>query len=89
MFDLFVICAVFLLSSSLAGCRRMRPVWVLVAVVLVGVVRGAVSQCWEHPSCQELSSESSMMVTHCRDTQPHSFSLFPDDQDLIKMLITW
>uniref|UniRef100_UPI0037E746CD pro-opiomelanocortin-like n=1 Tax=Semicossyphus pulcher TaxID=241346 RepID=UPI0037E746CD len=39
----------------------MGPVWLLVAVVVVGGARGAVSQCWEHPSCQELNSESSMM----------------------------
>ncbi|XP_070786529.1 pro-opiomelanocortin [Enoplosus armatus] len=39
----------------------MCPAWLLVAVVVVGVARGAVSQCLEHPSCQELTSESSMM----------------------------
>ncbi|XP_062270893.1 pro-opiomelanocortin [Scomber scombrus] len=39
----------------------MCPVWLLVAVVVVGGAREAVSQCWEHPSCQELNSESSMM----------------------------
>uniref|UniRef100_Q9YGK2 Pro-opiomelanocortin n=1 Tax=Thunnus obesus TaxID=8241 RepID=COLI_THUOB len=39
----------------------MCPVWLLVAVVVVGGSRGAVSQCWEHPSCQELNSDSSMM----------------------------
>ncbi|XP_041834809.1 pro-opiomelanocortin-like [Melanotaenia boesemani] len=46
----------------------MCPVWLLVAVVVVGGARGAVSQCWEHPSCQELSSESSMMecIQLCR-----------------------
>lgn len=42
----------------------MCPAWLLVAVVVVGVARGAVSQCWEQPSCQELDSESSVMVTH-------------------------
>ncbi|XP_032376541.1 pro-opiomelanocortin [Etheostoma spectabile] len=31
----------------------MRPAWLLVAVAMVGVARGAASQCWEHPSCQE------------------------------------
>lgn len=41
----------------------MCPVWLLVAVVVVGVAKGAASQCWEHPSCQELNSESSVMVT--------------------------
>ncbi|XP_049921892.1 pro-opiomelanocortin-like [Epinephelus moara] len=35
--------------------------WLLVTIVVVGVVRGAVSQCWDHPRCQELNSESSVM----------------------------
>nr|AAD41261.1 proopiomelanocortin [Oreochromis mossambicus] len=39
----------------------MCPVWLFVALVVVGGAREAVSQCWEHPSCQELSSESNMM----------------------------
>ncbi|XP_076579491.1 pro-opiomelanocortin-like [Chaetodon auriga] len=39
----------------------MCPAWLLMAVVVVGGAGGAVSQCWEHPSCQELNSESSMM----------------------------
>ncbi|XP_008302793.1 pro-opiomelanocortin-like [Stegastes partitus] len=39
----------------------MCPVWLLVAVVVVGGAKGAAGQCWEHPSCQDLSSESSMM----------------------------
>ncbi|XP_035476977.2 pro-opiomelanocortin-like isoform X2 [Scophthalmus maximus] len=39
----------------------MLPVWLLVAVAVVGVARGAASQCWEHPSCQEVNDESSMM----------------------------
>ncbi|XP_033970189.1 pro-opiomelanocortin-like, partial [Trematomus bernacchii] len=40
----------------------------LLAVALVGVARGAVSQCWEHPSCQEVNSESSIMecIQLCR-----------------------
>ncbi|XP_028255638.1 proopiomelanocortin a [Parambassis ranga] len=46
----------------------MVPVWLLVVVVVVGGARGAVSQCWEHPSCQELDSESGMMecIQLCR-----------------------
>ncbi|XP_068165823.1 pro-opiomelanocortin-like [Antennarius striatus] len=46
----------------------MCPVWLLVAAALVGVANGAISQCWEHPSCQDLSSESSMMgcIQLCR-----------------------
>ncbi|CAL8288273.1 unnamed protein product [Lota lota] len=44
----------------------MCPVWLLV-VAVVGVARGAVSQCWEHPSCKELSSESNMLcIQLCR-----------------------
>ncbi|CAN9503616.1 unnamed protein product [Ophioblennius macclurei] len=46
----------------------MCPVWLLVAAALVGVVRGAVSQCWDHPSCQEVNSESGMLecIQLCR-----------------------
>ncbi|XP_033978111.1 pro-opiomelanocortin-like [Trematomus bernacchii] len=40
----------------------MFPTWLLVVLVVVGGARGAVSQCWEHPSCQDLSSESSMLL---------------------------
>uniref|UniRef100_A0A3Q4I0W0 Proopiomelanocortin n=1 Tax=Neolamprologus brichardi TaxID=32507 RepID=A0A3Q4I0W0_NEOBR len=39
----------------------MCPMWLLVALVVVGGAREVVSQCWEHPSCQELSSESNIM----------------------------
>ncbi|XP_078100117.1 pro-opiomelanocortin-like [Sander vitreus] len=42
----------------------MCPAWLLVAVLVVGVARGAVGQCWEHLSCREPNSESSMKVTH-------------------------
>ncbi|XP_070711678.1 pro-opiomelanocortin-like [Pempheris klunzingeri] len=41
----------------------MCPAWLLVVAVVVGGARGAAGQCWEHPSCQELQSESSM--TEC------------------------
>ncbi|XP_030597253.1 pro-opiomelanocortin-like [Archocentrus centrarchus] len=40
----------------------MCPVLLLVAVVVVGVVRGA-GQCWDHPVCQQVNSERSM--TEC------------------------
>ncbi|MED6245358.1 hypothetical protein ATANTOWER_002051 [Ataeniobius toweri] len=41
--------------------RRMRPLLLLVVAATVGVVRAALSRCWERPSCQELGSESSKM----------------------------
>lgn len=46
----------------------MCPVWLLVALGVAGVARGAVSQCLDHPSCQEVNSESSMMecIRLCR-----------------------
>uniref|UniRef100_A0A3B4GZ06 Pro-opiomelanocortin-like n=1 Tax=Pundamilia nyererei TaxID=303518 RepID=A0A3B4GZ06_9CICH len=47
--------------SEVRGEWRMCPMWLLVALVVVGGAREVVSQCWEHPSCQELSSESNMM----------------------------
>lgn len=40
----------------------MCPVLLLVAVIVVDVARGAESQCWDHPVCQEVNSERSMMV---------------------------
>ncbi|XP_003458632.1 pro-opiomelanocortin [Oreochromis niloticus] len=39
----------------------MCPVLLLVAVIVVGVARVAESQCWDHPVCQEVNSERSMM----------------------------
>ncbi|XP_028998611.1 pro-opiomelanocortin-like [Betta splendens] len=46
----------------------MCPVWLVVAALVVGGTRGAVSQCWEHPSCKDFTSESSMMdcIQLCR-----------------------
>ncbi|XP_068432039.1 proopiomelanocortin a [Clinocottus analis] len=38
----------------------MSPAWLLVALAVVGVARGD-GQCWEHPSCQDINSETSMM----------------------------
>ncbi|XP_051811942.1 pro-opiomelanocortin-like [Acanthochromis polyacanthus] len=61
----------------------MCPVWLLVAGAVVGVVRGAVSQCWEHPSCQEVNSERSMMecIQLCRpDT--NEMPILPGDAHL-------
>lgn len=59
--NLFV-CYLFLFIVVTVFCRMMFPAWLLAAVVLVGVAQGDVSQCWEHPTCQELSSESSIKV---------------------------
>ncbi|XP_008329069.1 pro-opiomelanocortin [Cynoglossus semilaevis] len=47
----------------------MSPVWLLVAVTLLGVATGnPTHQCWSHPSCEEINNESSMMdcVRLCR-----------------------
>ncbi|XP_028298659.1 pro-opiomelanocortin-like [Gouania willdenowi] len=61
----------------------MCPLWVLVAATLVGVVRGAVSQCWEHPSCQQVDSESSMLecIQLCRSL-PNEMPLIPGEAHL-------
>ncbi|KAK7880426.1 hypothetical protein WMY93_032936 [Mugilogobius chulae] len=32
----------------------MCPAWLLAVLVVVGGVTGAVSQCWDHPSCRDL-----------------------------------
>ncbi|XP_076610585.1 pro-opiomelanocortin-like isoform X2 [Chaetodon auriga] len=49
----------------------MRPVWLLVAVVVVGVTAGAVSQCLEHPTCQEVNSaKRSYSMEHFRWGKP-------------------
>ncbi|XP_026157791.1 pro-opiomelanocortin [Mastacembelus armatus] len=62
----------------------MCPVWLLVAAVVVGVSRGAVGQCWEHPSCQELNSESSMMecLQLCRSDLTAETPIFPGNAHL-------
>nr|XP_040045610.1 pro-opiomelanocortin-like isoform X1 [Gasterosteus aculeatus aculeatus] len=50
------------------SCREMYPAWLLVVVAVMGVAGGDVSLCWEHPSCQDVNSETSMMecVELCR-----------------------
>nr|BDQ68765.1 proopiomelanocortin [Epinephelus malabaricus] len=59
----------------------MCPAWLLVAVAVVGVVRGAVSQCWEHPSCQDVKSEGSMMecIQLCRSDLTAETPVIPGD----------
>ncbi|XP_040887951.1 pro-opiomelanocortin-like [Toxotes jaculatrix] len=62
----------------------MCPVWLLVAVVVVGVARGAASQCWEHPSCRELKSESNMMecIQLCHSDLTAETPVIPGDAHL-------
>ncbi|KAL7381548.1 hypothetical protein ABVT39_007576 [Epinephelus coioides] len=62
----------------------MCPAWLLVAVAVVGVVRGAVSQCWEHPSCQDVKSEGSMMecIQLCRSDLTAETPVIPGDNHL-------
>ncbi|XP_034534983.1 proopiomelanocortin a [Notolabrus celidotus] len=62
----------------------MFPVWLLVAVVAVGGARGDASQCWEHPSCQELNSESSMMdcIQLCRSALTAETPIIPGNAHL-------
>ncbi|XP_029299723.1 proopiomelanocortin a [Cottoperca gobio] len=60
----------------------MCPMWLLVA--MVGVAKGAVSQCWEHPSCQEVNSESSIMecIQLCRSDLTAEMPVIPGDPHL-------
>uniref|UniRef100_A0A3Q2PX36 Proopiomelanocortin a n=1 Tax=Fundulus heteroclitus TaxID=8078 RepID=A0A3Q2PX36_FUNHE len=62
----------------------MCPVWLLVAAVVVGGARGAVSQCWEHPSCQDLNTESSMMecIHACRSDLTAETPIVPGEAHL-------
>ncbi|KAM4601943.1 proopiomelanocortin a [Polymixia lowei] len=61
----------------------MCPVWLLV-VAVVGVARGAASQCWEHPSCQDLTSESNMLecIQLCHSDLTAETPVFPGDAHL-------
>ncbi|KAG7453864.1 pro-opiomelanocortin-like [Solea senegalensis] len=63
----------------------MCPVWLLVAATVLGVARGSVTnQCWEHPSCQEVNDERSMMecVRLCRSDLSAEEPLVPGDGHL-------
>ncbi|XP_073319373.1 pro-opiomelanocortin-like [Pagrus major] len=63
----------------------MRPVCLLVAVVAaVGVATEAVSQCLDHPSCQEVNSESSMLecINLCRSDLTAETPFVPGDAHL-------
>uniref|UniRef100_A0A8C6U4N0 Proopiomelanocortin a n=1 Tax=Neogobius melanostomus TaxID=47308 RepID=A0A8C6U4N0_9GOBI len=39
----------------------MYPAWLLVVVAMGGLSVAAASQCWDDPSCQDLSSDSALM----------------------------
>ncbi|XP_077440555.1 proopiomelanocortin a isoform X2 [Vanacampus margaritifer] len=58
----------------------MCPAWLLVTVVLVGVAKGAASQCWEdHAACQDLDSKTMMecLQFNLADLNPNSAPLLP------------
>ncbi|XP_056157544.1 pro-opiomelanocortin-like [Lampris incognitus] len=61
----------------------MCPMWLLV-VAVVGVARGAASQCWEHPVCQEPKSESSVLecIHLCHSDLTVETPAFPGDAHL-------
>ncbi|XP_061642769.1 proopiomelanocortin a [Phyllopteryx taeniolatus] len=70
------------MKTKTVESRRMCPVWLLVTVVIVGVARGAASQCWEDAACQELDSTSMMEClqlchTDLSDLNPDTASLQP------------
>uniref|UniRef100_A0A8C7CFZ6 Proopiomelanocortin a n=1 Tax=Oncorhynchus kisutch TaxID=8019 RepID=A0A8C7CFZ6_ONCKI len=54
------------------------PVWLL-AVAVVGVVRGVKGQCWENPRCHDLSSENSILecIQLCRSDLTTKSPIFP------------
>ncbi|XP_029375744.1 pro-opiomelanocortin-like [Echeneis naucrates] len=62
----------------------MCPAWLLVSVLVVDVTRGVISQCWEQPSCRDVSSESSMMecIQLCRADLTAETPLFPGSAHL-------
>ncbi|CAG5887940.1 unnamed protein product [Menidia menidia] len=55
----------------------MHPVSLWVAAAVVGVLRGAASECWEHPSCQDLNSKSRLM--ECIQLCGSDSSIIPND----------
>ncbi|XP_023276532.1 pro-opiomelanocortin-like [Seriola lalandi dorsalis] len=62
----------------------MCPLWLLVAVTVVGVARGAANQCLEHASCQGDNNESSMMecIQLCRSDLTAQTPVIPGDGHL-------
>uniref|UniRef100_A0A3B4UNE8 Proopiomelanocortin a n=1 Tax=Seriola dumerili TaxID=41447 RepID=A0A3B4UNE8_SERDU len=66
----------------------MCPVWLLVAVTVVGVARGAANQCLEHASCQGDNNESSMMecIQLCRSDLTAQMPVIPESQPSLSLL---
>uniref|UniRef100_A0A673ZAA9 Proopiomelanocortin a n=1 Tax=Salmo trutta TaxID=8032 RepID=A0A673ZAA9_SALTR len=54
------------------------PAWLL-AVAVVGVVRGVKGQCWENPRCHDLSSENNILecIQLCRSDLTAKSPIFP------------
>ncbi|XP_041702842.1 pro-opiomelanocortin A isoform X2 [Coregonus clupeaformis] len=54
------------------------PAWLL-AVAMLGVVRGVKGQCWENPRCQDLSSENNFLecIQLCRSDLTAKSPIFP------------
>ncbi|NP_001118190.1 pro-opiomelanocortin A precursor [Oncorhynchus mykiss] len=54
------------------------PAWLL-AVAVVGVVRGVKGQCWENPRCHDLSSENNLLecIQLCRSDLTTKSPIFP------------
>ncbi|KAK6306889.1 hypothetical protein J4Q44_G00220370 [Coregonus suidteri] len=57
------------------------PAWLL-AVAMLGVVRGVKGQCWENPRCQDLSSENNFLecIQLCRSDLTAKSPIFPGKQ---------
>lgn len=48
----------------------MGPVWLFVSAVVVGVARGADTQCWDRLSSEALDSDNSLMVMPSNSALP-------------------
>ncbi|XP_038865167.1 pro-opiomelanocortin A [Salvelinus namaycush] len=59
------------------------PAWLL-AVAVVGVVRGVKGQCWENPHCYDLSSENNILecIQLCRSDLTAKSPIFPVKEHL-------
>ncbi|XP_055019842.1 proopiomelanocortin a [Boleophthalmus pectinirostris] len=63
------------------GGRVMCPAWLLVAVV-VGGISGAVSQCWDHPSCRDLDTNLQECIQVCRSDLSAEMPVIPGPSHL-------